>query len=111
MYDLLKGLRVVEGAAFVAGPSCGLYLAQMGAEVIRIDTIGGGPDFGRWPLAAENGRSLYWEGFNKAKKSVAINLSSPEGRALAVRMADIIPPVAQQTLEQSQTPEPDLRRL
>ncbi|HPA38283.1 MAG TPA: CoA transferase, partial [Phenylobacterium sp.] len=37
MYDLLKGLRVVEGAAFVAGPTCGLYLAQMGAEVIRFD--------------------------------------------------------------------------
>ncbi|HEY3697016.1 CoA transferase [Phenylobacterium sp.] len=86
MYDLLKGLRVVEGAAFVAGPSCGLYLAQMGAEVIRFDNIGGGPDFNRWPLT-ESGDSLYWEGLNKSKKSVAINLSSPEGRALAVRLA------------------------
>src|SRR5215472_7916723 len=37
MYDLLKGLTVVEAAAFIAGPSCGLYLAQFGAEVIRID--------------------------------------------------------------------------
>jgi 2-methylfumaryl-CoA isomerase len=86
MYELLKGVRVVEGAAFVAGPSCGLYLAQMGAEVIRFDNIGGGPDFKRWPLT-ENGDSLYWEGLNRAKKSVAINLSSPEGRALAVRLA------------------------
>ena len=57
MYDLLKGLRVVEGSAFVAAPTCGLYLAQMGAEVIRFDSIGGGPDFRRWPLA-ENGASL-----------------------------------------------------
>jgi 2-methylfumaryl-CoA isomerase len=86
MYDLLKGLRVVEGAAFVAAPTCGLYLAQMGAEVIRFDNIGGGPDFRRWPLA-ENGSSLYWEGLNKAKKSVAIDLSSPEGRELAQRLA------------------------
>jgi 2-methylfumaryl-CoA isomerase len=86
MYDLLKGLRVVEGAAFVAGPSCGLYLAQMGAEVIRFDNIGGGPDFNRWPLT-EGGDSLYWEGLNKSKKSIAINLGSPEGRALAVRLA------------------------
>ena len=46
MYDLLKGVRVVEGAAFIAGPSCALHLAQMGAEVIRFDAIGGGPDFG-----------------------------------------------------------------
>ncbi|HTX50370.1 MAG TPA: CoA transferase [Caulobacteraceae bacterium] len=86
MYDLLKGLRVVEAAAFIAGPSCGLYLAQFGAEVIRIDTIGGGPDFRRWPLA-ENGESLYWEGLNKAKKSICIDLARPEGRELAQRLA------------------------
>lgn len=86
MYDLLKGLRVVEGSAFVAAPTCGLYLAQMGAEVIRFDSIGGGPDFRRWPLA-DNGSSLYWEGLNKGKKSIALNLSSPAGREIAQRLA------------------------
>jgi len=86
MYDLLKGLRVVEGSAFVAAPTCGLYLAQMGAEVIRFDSIGGGPDFRRWPLA-ENGSSLYWEGLNKGKKSIAIDLGSPRGREIAQRLA------------------------
>lgn len=86
MYDLLKGLRVVEGSAFVAAPTCGLYLAQMGAEVIRFDNIGGGPDFRRWPLA-DNGMSLYWEGLNKGKKSVAIDLTSPAGREVAQRLA------------------------
>src|SRR6201996_6881912 len=86
MYDLLKGLRVTEGSAFVAGPTCGLYLAQMGAEVIRFDQIGGGPDFRRWPLT-ERGDSLYWEGLNKGKKSVALDLSRPEGREIAQRLA------------------------
>ena len=86
MYDLLKGLRVVEGSAFVAAPTCGLYLAQMGAEVIRFDNIGGGPDFRRWPLA-DNGSSLYWEGLNKGKKSIALDLSSPTGREIAQRLA------------------------
>ena len=86
MYDLLKGLRVVEGSAFVAGPTCGLYLAQMGAQVIRFDNIGGGPDFRRWPLSA-GGDSLYWEGLNKGKMSVAIDLAHPEGRELAQRLA------------------------
>ena len=86
MYDLLKGLRIVEGSAFVAAPTCGLYLAQMGAEVIRFDNIGGGPDFRRWPLA-DNGSSLYWEGLNKGKKSVALDLSSPAGREIAQRLA------------------------
>jgi len=86
MYDLLKGLRVVEGSAFVAAPTCGLYLAQMGAEVIRFDNIGGGPDFRRWPLA-DNGASLYWEGLNKGKKSVALDLSGSAGREIAQRLA------------------------
>ncbi|MBV2148102.1 CoA transferase [Sphingobium sp. AS12] len=86
MYDLLKGMTVVEGAAFIAGPSCGLYLAQMGAKVIRFDQIGGGPDSKRWPIGP-SGQSLYWEGLNKGKTSVAIDLSRPEGRELAQRLA------------------------
>jgi 2-methylfumaryl-CoA isomerase len=86
MYDLLKGLTVVEGAAFIAGPSCGLYLSQMGADVIRFDQIGGGPDSARWPVGPQ-GQSLYWEGLNKGKKSLAINLSAPAGRELAQRIA------------------------
>jgi 2-methylfumaryl-CoA isomerase len=83
MYQLLSGLRIVECASFIAAPSCALHLQQFGAEVIRIDPIGGGPDFRRWPLSPE-GRSFYWEGLNKGKRSVAIDLSRPEGRALAV---------------------------
>lgn len=86
MYDILKGMRVVEGASFIAAPSCCLHLLQLGAEVIRFDMIGGGPDFGRWPLAP-NGSSLYWEGLNKGKKSIAIDLSRPEGRELALALA------------------------
>ena len=86
MYELLSGLRVVEAASFIAAPSCALHLAQMGAEVIRIDQIGGGPDFNRWPVSPGGGPSLYWEGLNKGKKSVAIDLSRPEGRGLAVRL-------------------------
>src|SRR5438094_9308932 len=86
MYELLTGMRVVEAAAFIAGPSCGLYLAQMGAEVIRVDQIGGGPDFRRWPQAP-NGASLYWENLNRAKKSVALDLGRPEGRELLQALA------------------------
>jgi 2-methylfumaryl-CoA isomerase len=86
MYDLLKGMTVVEAVAFIAGPTCGLYLAQFGADVIRIDQIGGGPDFRRWPLSPA-GDSLYWEGLNKGKKSIAIDIARPEGRELAQRLA------------------------
>jgi 2-methylfumaryl-CoA isomerase len=86
MYGVLAGLRVVEGSSFVASPLCGMYLAQMGADVIRFDAIGGGPDYHRWPLAPAGG-SFYWEGLNKGKKSIAIDLSRPEGRELAVQLA------------------------
>lgn len=86
MYDLLTGLTVIEGASFVAGPTCALYLAQLGARVIRFDQIGGGPDHKRWPLAP-SGDSFYWESLNKAKESVALDLSGADGRALAQRLA------------------------
>ena len=85
MYHLLDNLRIFECASFIAAPSCSLHLQQMGAEVIRIDPIGGGPDAHRWPLAP-NGSSLYWEGLNKGKRSVAIDLSRPQGRELAIAL-------------------------
>ncbi len=81
MYNLLNGLSVIEASSFVASPTAGLYLAQMGAEVIRVDQIGGGPDFRRWPVTKGND-SLYWENLNRAKKSVALDLGSPQGREL-----------------------------
>ena len=81
MYNLLPGLTVIEASSFVASPTAGLYLAQMGAEVIRVDQIGGGPDFRRWPVT-EGGDSLYWENLNRAKKSLALDLGRPEGREL-----------------------------
>ena len=82
----LSALRVVEVASFVAGPLACLSLAQLGAEVIRIDPIGGAADQYRWPIAS-TGRSLYWAGLNKEKRSVELNLRSPEGRELAVALA------------------------
>jgi len=81
MYGLLPGLSVIEASSFVASPTAGLYLAQFGAEVIRVDQIGGGPDFRRWPVT-ENKDSLYWENLNRAKKSLALDLHRAEGREL-----------------------------
>jgi 2-methylfumaryl-CoA isomerase len=82
---ILAGLRVVEAAAFVAAPLGGMTLAQMGADVIRIDTLGGGLDYRRWPVTEDN-TSLFWCGLNKCKRSVALDLASPEGRELAMAL-------------------------
>jgi 2-methylfumaryl-CoA isomerase len=81
MNQILTGLRVIEGAAFVAAPLCGMTLAQLGADVIRIDPIEGGLDARRWPVT-RTGKSLYWAGLNKGKRSLAVNTRSPEGQEL-----------------------------
>ena len=83
--NILSGMRVVEAAAFVAAPLGGMTLAQMGAEVIRIDTLGGGLDQHRWPVT-DQGVSLFWCGLNKGKRSVALDLASPAGRELAMAL-------------------------
>ncbi|MFP6556744.1 CoA transferase [Paraburkholderia sp. B3] len=85
-YDFLRGVRVIESSAFIAAPLAGLTLAQFGAEVIRVDMIGGGIDYNRMPVAP-SGRSLYWTGLNKGKKSIAIDLRSAAGRELVQRLA------------------------
>ncbi len=85
MYDLLSGITVIEVSSFVASPTIGLYCAQFGAEVIRVDQIGGGQDFKRWPVTAE-GHSLSWENLNRAKRSLALDFTKPEGRDLLTQL-------------------------
>jgi len=82
MAGVLSGLRIVEGSAFIAAPLGGMTLAQLGADVIRFDPIGGGLDTTRWPIA-KNGKSLFWAGLNKGKRSIQIDLARPEGHELA----------------------------
>ena len=82
MPGVLHGMRVIESSAFVAVPLAGMTLAQMGADVIRIDRPQGGLDYTRWPVTS-SGQSLFWAGLNKGKRSVAIDIRSPRGREIA----------------------------
>ncbi|WIX80413.1 CoA transferase [Amycolatopsis carbonis] len=75
----------MEVATYVAAPSGGLALARLGADVIRIDPLGGASDHHRWPLAPGGG-SLYWTGLNKGKRSVAVDLRSPRGQELVTAL-------------------------
>ena len=79
----LHGQRIVEAASFVAAPSAGMALSQLGADVIRVDPPGGGSDAGRWPLS-RTGASLFWAGLNKGKRSVTIDHRTDEGRELLI---------------------------
>lgn len=81
----MAGVRVVEISSFVAVPLAGMTLAQLGAEVVRIDPVGGAADWRRWPLA-ESGQSIYWAGLNKGKRSMAVDMRSAEGRELIQRL-------------------------
>ncbi|MEB3023810.1 CoA transferase [[Mycobacterium] crassicus] len=81
----LAGVRVIEIASFVAVPLAGMTLAQLGAEVVRIDPVGGAADYRRWPIA-EDGTSIYWTGLNKGKRSVVVDLRAPDGQQLVQRL-------------------------
>jgi 2-methylfumaryl-CoA isomerase len=85
MAGILAGMRVVEGSAFVAAPLGGMTLAQLGADVIRFDPIGGGLDAYRWPITAA-GKSLFWAGLNKGKRSIAVDMRSPRGKELLTNL-------------------------
>jgi crotonobetainyl-CoA:carnitine CoA-transferase CaiB-like acyl-CoA transferase len=78
----LKGLRVVEFTHMVMGPTCGMVLADMGAEVIKVEPIDG--DRTRHLLGAGTG---FFPMFNRNKKSIAIDLQKPEGAAVARQLA------------------------
>lgn len=83
---VLGGLQVVELASFVAAPSAGMTMAQLGASVIRIDPPGGAPDRDRWPLAP-SGASLYWANLNRGKRSVVLDVRRPEGQELVLALS------------------------
>jgi 2-methylfumaryl-CoA isomerase len=85
MQNILSGMRVVEGAAFVAAPSGAMTLAQLGADVIRFDLIGGGLDYHRWPVDRNN-QSLFWAGLNKGKRSIAVDFRKPAGQEILTRL-------------------------
>ena len=86
MTGVLAGMRVIEGSAFVAMPLGGMTMAQLGADVIRFDPIGGGLDYTRWPVTLDGRHSLFWAGFNKGKRSLAIDFRSPEGQEILTRL-------------------------
>jgi crotonobetainyl-CoA:carnitine CoA-transferase CaiB-like acyl-CoA transferase len=79
----LTGLRVVEFTHMVMGPTCGMVLADMGAEVIKVEPIEG--DRTRHLLGAGAG---FFPMFNRNKKSISIDLQKPEGAAIARKLAN-----------------------
>ena len=86
------GIRVVEFTHMVMGPTCGMVLADLGAEVIKVEPIGAGRkgDSTRTLIGSGAG---FFPAFNRNKKSLALNLQTPQGKQAALRLiatADIV---------------------
>ena len=89
----LSGLRVLEVTQIMSGPTCGLLLADMGADVIKIEKIPGGDDARGYRDPQVGGVSAPFMMMNRTKRGLALNLKSPKGRALLLKMvknADVL---------------------
>jgi crotonobetainyl-CoA:carnitine CoA-transferase CaiB-like acyl-CoA transferase len=79
----LRGVRILAVEQFGAGPHGTLFLADMGAEIIKIEDPKAGGDVGRYVPPAQSGSdSLYFEAFNRGKRSLALDLHNPAGRKI-----------------------------
>ena len=83
----LSGIKVVEFTVAMAGPYCGMMLADYGAEVIKIERVGVGDDSRGWPPHFHGKVPYYFASANRNKRSVALDLKTPEGRTIARRLA------------------------
>jgi crotonobetainyl-CoA:carnitine CoA-transferase CaiB-like acyl-CoA transferase len=92
MSDFLGGVRVVEFCSVAAGPFCGMLLADLGADVIKVEHPSGGDSMRAWPPLT-GGYSENFASVNRNKRSVALDLKSSEGHAAAVDLvasADVV---------------------
>jgi crotonobetainyl-CoA:carnitine CoA-transferase CaiB-like acyl-CoA transferase len=89
----LAGMRVLELAQIMAGPTCGMMLADMGADVIKVEKLPGGDDSRTYREPRVNGVSAPYMILNRNKRGIALNLKSEEGRQILLRMvkeADVL---------------------
>jgi crotonobetainyl-CoA:carnitine CoA-transferase CaiB-like acyl-CoA transferase len=89
----LKGLKVIELAHIMAGPVCGLFLADLGADVIKVEKIPGGDDSRRFLPPDIEGESAAFMMMNRNKRGIAIDLKTGDGKAVLHRLltdADVV---------------------
>ena len=89
----LAGVRVIEMGTLLAGPFCGQLLGDLGAEVIKIEAPGVGDPMRQWGREKQHGKSLWWPVVARNKKSVTVNLRTPEGQQLVrdlVAVSDVL---------------------
>ena len=83
----LQGIRVIDLTRVLAGPFCTMLLGDMGAEVVKIEEPRHGDETRGWPPFVD-GSSAYFLGVNRSKKSVALDLKTPDGRDVLERLIE-----------------------
>jgi crotonobetainyl-CoA:carnitine CoA-transferase CaiB-like acyl-CoA transferase len=81
----LQSIRVADFSRYIAGPYCASILGDLGADVIRVEPVGGGEDRGLIPLGAASDGALFLQ-MNRNKRSLAVDVRSPEGRGIVERL-------------------------
>ncbi|MGQ7937642.1 CaiB/BaiF CoA transferase family protein [Paraburkholderia sp. D1E] len=92
MTKVLEGIRVLDFGRYIAGPFCAALLGDFGADVIRIDRVGGSEDRFVMPVT-ESGEGAVFLQSNRNKRSLTLDLDSPQGREVArrlIRTADVV---------------------
>ena len=84
----LKGLKVIEMGTLIAGPFCGQILGDFGADVVKIEDPGTGDPMRQWGRSLPKGLSPWWPVIGRNKRSVTLNLRTPEGREIAQKLID-----------------------
>ena len=82
----LEGIRVLDLSRIIAGPNCTMQLADLGAEVIKIEIPGSGDDSRRMKPPEVGGEGHFYLAFNRNKKSVAVDMKLPAGLDLIMRL-------------------------
>ena len=93
--SLFEGIRVLDFTDFLAGPISGMYFADMGAEVIKVENLRSGGNFVRnaMPREPKTNRSMYFQNLNRGKKAVALDLKSDKGKEMfaeLIKSADVL---------------------
>src|SRR3970040_1873305 len=85
MKGCLDGIKVLELGNFISGPYGAMLLADMGAEVIKVENPNGGDPFRAWDLGGD--QPNFWA-YNRGKKSITLNLQTPEGKEIFLALAN-----------------------
>ena len=93
---VLEGIKVLDLGRYIAGPYCAALLAEYGADVIRVDRVGGTEDRNILPVSQDGEGAQYLQ-VNRNKRSITLEIETPQGREILhalIRRSDVVKPLS-----------------